>query len=184
MVTLLDEEMLLQLPNTTVVKDALLEYSAVQVGTAASPEFDATGNSIESKVKIFIIVVGDRAQTGSTAARTAACKVVPSAEEIQELGEANSYWTVEQLGCMSTQTFEDTVDFLSSVLGFSQQQRVALMDKAVEAWGPTSGFDQEQVTNLKYLISVLDVADLRQLDLSSIDTLDGMASCPTWTQEK
>ncbi|XP_078393208.1 otoancorin-like, partial [Cetorhinus maximus] len=186
MITLLGEDMLLQLPNTTAVKDALLEYSASQAapGPAVLPEFDTSGVRIQSQTKIFILVVGDPAGDDSWRTRAASCSKTPTSEEIQELGEANALWTPKQLMCMSTETFEDTIDVLASIYSFSDEQRVALMDKAVEAWGATSSFTQEEIANLKSLISVLPASEIKSLDLRSIDNLESMAFCPTWTQEK
>ncbi|XP_072350907.1 otoancorin-like, partial [Scyliorhinus torazame] len=187
MITLLSEDSLSGLPNVAFVKEALQKYSAPQdsAGAPASPEFgDASANLLQSQTKVFIIVVGVESAAESAGARAAVCSVVPSVEQIQELGEANTLWSVQQLECITTDTFEDTVDVLAAIQDFSYEQCQALMEKAKEAWGPTSAFDQYQLGYLRSLLSVLPVSEIKLLNLVSIDTLESMEASPTWTQEK
>ncbi|XP_067832206.1 otoancorin-like [Heptranchias perlo] len=187
MITLLGGEILLQLPDTTSVKDALLQLTASQSSpsSALSPEFDTTLDLTAVHAKIFNILVRAAAKPDSSKAQAvSSCSVAPTSEQIRELGEANSEWAGEQLACMSAQTFEDTVEELASVSGFSKEQHTALKDKAVEAWGPVSNFTGEDIAILKCIVTTLSVSELQQLELSSIDTLAGISACPAWTQEQ
>ncbi|XP_067878841.1 otoancorin-like [Heterodontus francisci] len=186
MITFLDEKTLLQLPDTLDVKDALLQLATSQSGTdsAASPEFSTNHNLSVVYLKIFAILVQEPEKNDSQRTQTASCSVIPTREQIQELGEANTQWTSEQFTCMSTLTFKDTVEVLGSVTGFSREQLVALKDKAVEAWGSMSNFTQEDISNLKCLATALSVSELQSLDVSSIDSLAIISACPAWTREQ
>ncbi|XP_072404878.1 otoancorin-like [Chiloscyllium punctatum] len=187
MISFLDGDTLQQLPNTVDVNQALSQLQASQgiVGPAASPEFQTGFNLTVITVTIFTRLVEPAAEGNTQRRRRAAsCTVTPTSDEIYQLGQGNSEWSVEQLSCMSTETFNYSVSVLGSVLGFSSQQRSALIGKAIEAWGAPSTFSQSEIASLQYLLSALPVTDLKSMDLSSLDNLDSIAHCPSWTQDQ
>ncbi|XP_051901671.1 otoancorin-like [Pristis pectinata] len=188
MITLLDEQTLLQLANTSDVKEALLDVAASLPSQPpdTSPEFQTGFHLGSVRKKIFQILQQELAAEAGARRRRAAspCPVQPSSEEIQELGEANSEWSAAELACMSAQTFEDTVDVLGAVGGFSKEQLLALKDKAIETWGPVSGFTPDNIAALNCISTTLLPSELGTLDLSSIDTLDAISACQAWTQEQ
>uniref|UniRef100_UPI00398EEBC5 otoancorin-like isoform X2 n=1 Tax=Pristiophorus japonicus TaxID=55135 RepID=UPI00398EEBC5 len=186
LITLLEEDSLAQLPDTAGVKEALMQFAASRPspGSVALPEFDTSFYLTGVYAKIFNILVGASGQAGSSGARADTCSVRPSTAQVRELGQANVQWTAEQLACVSVRTFVDTVEVLAAVDGFSQEQYVALRDKALQAWGSPSNFTQEDIANLKCIVTTLSVSELALLDLSSIDTLAIISGCPAWTQEQ
>ncbi|XP_069750628.1 otoancorin-like isoform X1 [Narcine bancroftii] len=60
---------------------------------------------------------------------------IPTLDNIEPLGEANSQWTVDQLDCMSVEDFINSLDTLTEVTSFSSKQLQALKAKALQAYG-------------------------------------------------
>lgn len=54
----------------------------------------------------------------------------PSSDEIIKLAEANVFWSVQELKCMDTVTFDKNVELLGTVSGFNSSQLIALKEKA------------------------------------------------------
>ncbi|OWK61879.1 Otoancorin, partial [Lonchura striata] len=54
----------------------------------------------------------------------------PSSNEIIKLGEANIFWSVQELKCMDPGTFDKNVELLGGVSGFNSSQLTALKEKA------------------------------------------------------
>lgn len=54
----------------------------------------------------------------------------PSSNEIIKLGEANVFWSVQELKCMDPETFDKNVELLGGVSGFNISQLTALKEKA------------------------------------------------------
>lgn len=54
----------------------------------------------------------------------------PSSNEIIKLGEANVFWSVQELKCMDPGTFDKNVELLGAVSGFNSSQLTALKEKA------------------------------------------------------
>lgn len=54
----------------------------------------------------------------------------PSSDDIIKLGEANVFWSVQELKCMDAGTFEKNVEFLGTISGFNSSQLIALKEKA------------------------------------------------------
>ncbi|XP_060676665.1 otoancorin-like isoform X2 [Hemiscyllium ocellatum] len=184
MVSFLDKDTLQQIPNTVDLSQVLLKLQALQ-GPAASSEFQTGFSLTVITVTVFNRLVQPTAEGNTQRRRRAAsCKVTPSSDKIHELGQANSLWSAEQLSCISTETFSDSIGVLGSVLGFSPEQRSVLTDKAIEAWGAPATFSQSEIASLQYLLSALSVSDLETMDLSSLDNLDSVAGCPSWTQDQ
>ncbi|XP_072916060.1 otoancorin-like isoform X1 [Hemitrygon akajei] len=189
MITLLDERTVLQLPNRSDIKEALLEFVASQPNenTGSSTEFQTGFNLSNVQRKIFQILREEStaAAAGSRRRRAAdSCTVRPSTDEIQVLGEGNSQWSVDQLACMTTQTFADSVDVLGMVSGFSREQYLALKNKAIETWGAVSSFIPDNIADLNCILTAMSASELRSMDLGAVDTLDAVSACPTWTEEQ
>ncbi|XP_062887958.1 otoancorin-like [Mobula hypostoma] len=188
MITLLDERTVLQLPNTSDIKEALSEFVASQPkqSTGTSTEFLTGFNLSNVEKKIFQILREESTAAAASSRRRRAdsCTVLPSTEEIRELGEANSQWSTGQLACMTTQTFADSVDILGTVSGFSREQCLALKNKAIETWGAVSSFSPDNIAALNCILTMMSASELRSMDLGTIDTLAAVSACPTWTQEQ
>lgn len=108
------------------------------------------------------------------------CAVVPGSEEIATLGQANTGWSVQELSCITTDTFSNSVDVLGAVTGFTAEQTSALMDKAIQTWGPVSEFSSDNIMALQCIMTAASPQDLLTMELGSIDTLASISLCP-WT---
>ncbi|XP_041133067.1 otoancorin-like isoform X2 [Polyodon spathula] len=105
----------------------------------------------------------------------------PTADDIKKLSEANSYWSVLELQCMSDDTFTRTVELLGSVEGYNMSQLRALKNKAKQVWGPLSSWKSYHVISLGAIGLALTESEIKELDLSSIDTMTALSQQSTWT---
>ncbi|XP_069796574.1 otoancorin-like isoform X2 [Narcine bancroftii] len=188
MVALLQEDTIQQLPNSTDIKEALKKFLASQSRhrSIPLPEFQ-TGFDLAGIQKKFFQIIYQKSQveTGSrTALKARSCSSALSSEQILELGQANTEWSPEQLDCMSVQTFNETVYVLAAVDGFSKEQTLTLKGKAIELWGPMSSISPENIENMQCIMVSASPSELRAMNISSIDTLDRMSACSTWSQEQ
>uniref|UniRef100_A0A3B3S209 Otoancorin n=1 Tax=Paramormyrops kingsleyae TaxID=1676925 RepID=A0A3B3S209_9TELE len=105
----------------------------------------------------------------------------PSADDIRKLSEANVYWSAMELRCISPETFTETVELLGSVKGFDLLQIRALKSLAEQTWGPVSTWKNYHVVSLGSIAVSLTEEDIKQMDLSSIDTLTALSQQSKWT---
>lgn len=68
--------------------------------------------------------------------------VIPTVQLIEDLEEDNVFWTPDQLGKMTIETFKETADTLGSTTDYSKEQLIVLRDKVVEVRRKTLGLDQ------------------------------------------
>ncbi|XP_053411810.1 otoancorin [Nycticebus coucang] len=105
----------------------------------------------------------------------------PSSDDIFKLSEANVWWAPEDLLCMEEDTFIRNVELLGAVQGFSQHQRMALKEKAIQVWDMPSYWKEHHIVSLGHIALALNESELEQLDLSSIDTVAFLSELTEWT---
>ncbi|XP_072916245.1 otoancorin-like [Hemitrygon akajei] len=171
LVTLLSKEDL-----TTVAEkfpDILLQSALEAKGTAVPQDFlRAVFHALErTSGSIFPLHL----PSGCTGVRT------PPSDHILKLADANSYWSVQELRCLSQETFVRSVELLGTVKTFSIAQLEALKEKAKEVWGPVPGWKKYQVRALGRIVLSLSEAEIAELDLSSIDTVTALSWHSEWS---
>uniref|UniRef100_UPI003AABA4E6 otoancorin isoform X3 n=1 Tax=Centroberyx gerrardi TaxID=166262 RepID=UPI003AABA4E6 len=101
---------------------------------------------------------------------------VPTVEKIEDLGEANVYWTPAQLDKMTVETFATAVETLGDIRDYSSEQLAELQKKATEAWGPVPLMNESLVMQLGCVCQGFSAADLEKLPIS-LDTLEEIGRC-------
>ncbi|XP_071385314.1 otoancorin isoform X2 [Centroberyx affinis] len=101
---------------------------------------------------------------------------VPTVETIEDLGEANVYWTPAQLDKMTVETFPTAVETLGDIRDYSSDQLAVLQKKATEAWGPVPLMNESLVMQLGCVCQGFSAADLEKLPIS-LDTLEEIGRC-------
>ncbi|KAM4632525.1 otoancorin [Discoglossus pictus] len=119
----------------------------------------------------------------STPDQPAECEGVyaPSADDILKLGEASSFWSTVELHCMDTETFIRNVHFLGIIKSFNQSQLIILKDKAKQAWGALSDWKSYHLVSLGRITTALSDLEIKELDLSSIDSVAALGQHSEWT---
>ncbi|XP_078413787.1 otoancorin-like [Cetorhinus maximus] len=105
----------------------------------------------------------------------------PSFDHILKLADANAYWSVQELNCMSIQTFVKSVELLGALKSFNMIQLTALKDKAKMAWGPIQSWKKYQVVTLGRIALALSESEIKELELGSIDTITALSQQTEWT---
>ncbi|XP_064009847.1 otoancorin isoform X2 [Pogoniulus pusillus] len=106
---------------------------------------------------------------------------VPSSEEIIKLEEANMFWSVQELRCMDTGTFDKNVDLLGTVSGFNRSQLIALKERAKQVWGSLQHWKGYHIASLGRIALALTEREIPELDLHSIDTISVLSQQTEWT---
>ncbi|XP_062359556.1 otoancorin isoform X1 [Cinclus cinclus] len=105
----------------------------------------------------------------------------PSSNEIIKLGEANVFWSVQELKCMDPGTFDKNVALLGAVSGFNSSQLTALKEKAKQVWGVLPDWRSYQIISLGHIALALTEQEITELDLHSIDTVAALSQQTEWT---
>ncbi|NWR12969.1 OTOAN protein, partial [Paradoxornis webbianus] len=105
----------------------------------------------------------------------------PSSNEIIKLGEANVFWSVQELKCMDPGTFDKNVELLGAVSGFNSSQLTALKEKAKQVWGLLPDWRSYQIVSLGRIALALTEQEITELDLRSIDTVAVLSQQTEWT---
>ncbi|NXI08056.1 OTOAN protein, partial [Irena cyanogastra] len=121
--------------------------------------------------------------TGSISLSRADCLKTrpPSSNEIIKLGEANVFWSVQELKCMDPGTFDKNVELLGAVSGFNSSQLTALKEKAKQVWGLLPDWRSYQIISLGHIALALTEQEITELDLHSIDTVSVLSQQTGWT---
>ncbi|NWR46372.1 OTOAN protein, partial [Regulus satrapa] len=120
--------------------------------------------------------------TGRSLSRADCLKTrAPSSNEIIKLGEANVFWSVEELKCMDPETFDRNVELLGAVSGFNSSQLTALKEKAKLVWGLLPDWKSYQIISLGRIALALTEQEITELDLHSIDTISVLSQQTEWT---
>ncbi|XP_010169139.1 otoancorin [Antrostomus carolinensis] len=105
----------------------------------------------------------------------------PSSDEIIKLAEANVFWSVQELKCIDTGTFDKNVELLGSVSGFNSSQLIALKEKAKQVWGSPPDWKSYHIVSLGRIALALTEHEIEELDLHSIDTISVLSQQTEWT---
>ncbi|XP_071427183.1 otoancorin [Pithys albifrons albifrons] len=105
----------------------------------------------------------------------------PSSDEIIKLAEANVFWSVQELKCMDSGTFDKNVELLGTVSGFNNSQLIALKEKAKQVWGSLPAWRSYHVVSLGRIALALTEHEIWELDLHSIDTVSVLSQQTEWT---
>ncbi|NWU03233.1 OTOAN protein, partial [Urocynchramus pylzowi] len=105
----------------------------------------------------------------------------PSSNEIIKLGEANVFWSDQELKCMGPGTFDKNVELLGGVSGFNSSQLTALKEKAKQVWGLLPDWRSYQIISLGRIALALTEQEITELDLHSIDTVSVLSQQTGWT---
>ncbi|XP_035261240.1 otoancorin-like [Anguilla anguilla] len=135
---------------------------------------------------IFEVVCGAEHQNWSNADSETDCHLIraPTADKIRKLSEANVFWSAEELQCISNDTFTQTVELLGSVQGYNLTQLMALKTRAKQAWGPLSTWRSYNVIDLGSIALALTEVDIKELNLSSVDTMSALSQQSSWTLQQ
>ncbi|XP_069763243.1 otoancorin-like isoform X5 [Narcine bancroftii] len=105
----------------------------------------------------------------------------PTSDQILKLADANSYWSAQELSCLSPETFVRSVELLGGLRRFSMAQLVALKEKAKEVWGPVQSWRNHQIQALGRIAVSLSEREIMELDLGSIDTIAALSQHEEWS---
>ncbi|XP_043945553.1 otoancorin isoform X2 [Protopterus annectens] len=105
----------------------------------------------------------------------------PSSDEIRKLSEANCFWTVQELSCISAETFVRNVDYLGSVACFSISQLTALKEKAKQVWSGLSEWKSYHIVAAGRIVLSLTEDEIKELNLSSVDSISAFSQQTEWT---
>ncbi|XP_044513382.1 otoancorin [Gracilinanus agilis] len=106
---------------------------------------------------------------------------IPSSDDILKLVEANACWSPQELLCMEEDTFTKNVEMLGTISSFSQPQLMALKEKTKQVWNVPSYWKNHHIVSLGRIALALNENELKQLDLSSIDTVASLSEQTEWT---
>ncbi|KAI1885956.1 hypothetical protein AGOR_G00209090 [Albula goreensis] len=107
----------------------------------------------------------------------------PTLSMIEDLGEGNVYWSPVQLASMSTEVFSDGVSILGEIPNYSPEQLEALRNKITEVWGKASSLSEDQVLQLGCVSQGFSTSELKDLSITSVDTLEVLSPCG-WMQQQ
>ncbi|NXL38665.1 OTOAN protein, partial [Glaucidium brasilianum] len=105
----------------------------------------------------------------------------PSSDEIIKLGEANVFWSVQELKCMDAGTFDKNVELLGTVSGFNSSQLIVLKEKAKQVWGSLPDWKSYHIVSLGRTALALTEHEIKELDLHSVDTISVLSQQTEWT---
>ncbi|KAM9305520.1 otoancorin [Gastrophryne carolinensis] len=121
---------------------------------------------------------------GHTSGENCTDTILPSADAITLLGDANIFWSDEELQCMSMEAFAKTVHILGGVKCFNQSQLSVLKDKAKVLWGSHSKWKSYHITALERIATALNVSEIDQLNLSCIDMVSSLTQQRGWSADQ
>ncbi|XP_069838081.1 otoancorin isoform X2 [Dendropsophus ebraccatus] len=105
----------------------------------------------------------------------------PSAGTVMILGEANAFWTSEELRCMAIDTFAKCVHILGALRSFNQSQLFVLKERAKMVWGPLSEWKSYHIATLGHIATSLSVSEIQELHLHSTDMVSALTQLTGWT---
>lgn len=112
--------------------------------------------------------------------RASECAVTPTFMQIEALREANSMWTVDQLGCISDEDFINSLDTLTEVTSFSTEQLKALKAKAMQAYG--MNINNEQLASLERITLGFNNEEVKKyFTKPDIDTVGAISNYIEWS---
>ncbi|XP_026560383.1 otoancorin [Pseudonaja textilis] len=106
--------------------------------------------------------------------------MAPSSEEIIKLSEANIFWSIQELNCMESRTFAQTVEILGQVRHFNTSQLAVLKEKAKQVWGLPERWKRYHIVSLGCIVTSLNEKEIARLDLSLVDTVSALTQQTAW----
>uniref|UniRef100_A0A8C5WSI3 Otoancorin n=1 Tax=Laticauda laticaudata TaxID=8630 RepID=A0A8C5WSI3_LATLA len=110
--------------------------------------------------------------------------MAPSSEEIIKLSEANMFWSIQELNCMESRTFAQTVEILGQVRHFNTSQLAVLKEKAKQVWGLPEHWKRYHIVSLGCIVTSLNEKEIARLDLSLVDTISALTQQTAWNQSQ
>ncbi|KAK1155966.1 otoancorin-like [Acipenser oxyrinchus oxyrinchus] len=106
---------------------------------------------------------------------------IPTKELILELGSSSSALTADQLGCLSNDTFKETVDILGDITAFPMEKLTALKTVALVAYpAPTSN----DIAGLKRIMVAFTAAEINTYFATpNIDALAAIGKYQDWCSD-
>ncbi|KAJ8398523.1 hypothetical protein AAFF_G00427780 [Aldrovandia affinis] len=163
------------------LKDALLDLLE-SLPSAQSPpapeEFRIQPDLSLLHKKIFYLTTNSSEPSPATRRKREVASVEPiMLSAIEELGERNVYWSPDQLAYMSPEVFSNGVYILGEVVDFNPQQLEALRNKTIQVWGKVDSLSESQVLQLGCVSQAFSPAELKELNITSLDTLELLSLC-------
>uniref|UniRef100_A0A8C6Y257 Otoancorin n=1 Tax=Naja naja TaxID=35670 RepID=A0A8C6Y257_NAJNA len=106
--------------------------------------------------------------------------MAPSSDEIIKLSEANMFWSIQELNCMESRTFAQTVEILGQVRHFNASQLAVLKEKAKQVWGLPERWKRYHIVSLGCIVTSLNEKEIARLDLSLVDTVSALTQQTAW----
>ncbi|XP_044131116.1 otoancorin-like [Bufo gargarizans] len=150
--------------------------SEIVSGEAAIPQSDEMLSGLFHAIHLRGANISEPDQTAECIGIRA-----PSAGTVMILGEANAFWTSEELQCMTLDTFAKCVQVLGVLRRFNQSQLYILKEKAKMVWGPLSEWNSYHITALGRIATTLSVRELNELYLDCIDMVSALTQQTEWT---
>ncbi|XP_067827138.1 otoancorin-like [Heptranchias perlo] len=171
------------IPNSDDIKIALEEIlsSRKSAENFIPPDFDNSANFSALYQKLFNIL--NNKSESSRRRRATDCTESPTLEKIEILGEANNLWTADQLRCISVEDFINSLDILTEVTGFNNDQLTALKEKALEAYG--MNITNDQLASLKMItLGFSDEEVKKYFTKPDIDTIGAISDYKEWASNE
>ncbi|XP_040297369.1 otoancorin [Bufo bufo] len=150
--------------------------SEIVSGEAAIPQSDEMLSGLFHAIHLRGANISEPDQTAECIGIRA-----PSAGTVMILGEANAFWTSEELQCMTLDTFAKCIQVLCVLRRFNQSQLYILKEKAKMVWGPLSEWNSYHITALGRIATTLSVRELNDLYLDCIDMVSALTQQTEWT---
>ncbi|XP_041961827.1 LOW QUALITY PROTEIN: otoancorin [Alosa sapidissima] len=185
---LLDNSTLRTLPNRPWLRSSLsdlIDSLPALSSTVVPEEFRPRPDLSTLRWKLFVLTTREDGQSSTAGQRRRRREAVavgsPTSDLIEELGGGNVFWSPAQLANMSCETFTASSSQLGEIRDFSDEQLAALHQKVIEALGPVGQLNESQVLELGCVSQGFSAQELRQLNISTLDTLELLSTC-RWTQ--
>lgn len=191
---LLNESALRDLPDTkpwlrSSLSD-LLDSLPEAPSDPLSEEFGPQPNRSALRWKLFKMVTKDGRKPASPAESSQRSRslpggaiVKPTAALMEQLGQDNVFWSPGELASIAPEVFNEAITYLGQIQDYSREQLASLREKVIESWGPLEHLNESQLVELGCVSQGLESEELQQLNITSLDTMELLASC-SWTQEQ
>ncbi|KAK1161820.1 otoancorin-like [Acipenser oxyrinchus oxyrinchus] len=150
-----------------------------------APDLDFTPKMDDVSKAFSKMVFVDQAATPSSKRRkrspdTCSNVTPPTTDQIQTLNAGCTAFSPEQLQCMSSDTFTNTLDILASVKGFSMEQLTALKVKALQVYSLKEDL-VKQISSLKGIVLAFSQDEVNKyLAAPDIDMLSAVGESKDW----
>ncbi|XP_022529896.2 otoancorin [Astyanax mexicanus] len=178
---LLNETAVEIMPSKSWMKSLLsdlLDGIQSQPAASAPEEFRLWPNLLALRQKLFQLKTSPTQQRRR---RAVALVLQPYTSLIEDLKDANVYWSPTQLSNMTALTFRETVQVLGEIRNYTTDQLAALRMKVHEVYANVSNLDQPQIVELGCISQGFTTKEQQSLNITSLDTLKQLSACQ-WNQ--